>query len=49
MVFDLAGYGFANYDLNWCYEVISAVQAHYPYRLGTAVVISAPLAFRACA
>ena len=21
MIFDLGGYGFKNYDLNWCYEV----------------------------
>jgi hypothetical protein len=46
LLFDLTGYGLKNYDLNWCYKIISACQSHYPYRLGNAIVVSAPMSFR---
>lgn len=46
VVFDMKGFGFANYDIRWVVTCISALRNYYPERLAKAVVTSAPLAFR---
>ncbi len=47
VVFDMKGFGFANYDVRWALTCISALRNYYPERLAKAIVTSAPLAFRA--
>lgn len=46
VVFDMKGFGFANYDIRWVLSCISALRKYYPERLAKAVVTSTPLAFR---
>jgi hypothetical protein len=47
VVFDMKGFGFANYDIRWALTCISALRNYYPERLAKAIVTSTPLAFRA--
>ena len=46
VIFDMKGFGFANYDIRWVLTCISALRNYYPERLARAVVTSTPLAFR---